>query len=383
MKAGSIATVIIVGCVIILGPAIGSAELIDEILFGTAAGREVGDAPPGPYTSEHQLINYTAGALADFIYMDGAGHYLDWIFDVPAGGGTVTITTEFYKTFDSLIYGPSMKIYTSDPSEVGSAPYTGLVIEYKPAHSEYKDTATVNVTFDNPSIGVRRAWGPTGNPQVGFYNSRIEFVSGMPYENIDMIDFGNGTRFGQLASMLAHNASPAPTDPNGPGITFDSLNVANQDGKRSIYWDFTVPVAGYYRVQVRVEDDETSTAWGVAHFSLDLEGDGHEGDDYLAITDIDTTPGVWIKTYEDIYIATPGTYQGHLFCGSSVARCHGAQIFMVVPQTCQEARDMGHTLEYDFNNDCHIDLLDFSYFVPEWLDCMDPDDEDCAEPWFD
>ena len=52
------------------------------------------------------------------------------------------------------------------------------------------------------------------------------------------------------------------------------------------------------------------------------------------------------------------------------------------PSTCAEAIEMGYSLEYDYNNNCEVDLEDLANLVIDyWADCIVPGDDSCSEPW--
>ena len=53
----------------------------------------------------------------------------------------------------------------------------------------------------------------------------------------------------------------------------------------------------------------------------------------------------------------------------------------VIPGTCEEAIIRNLNYDTDLNTDCYTDLLDWSIFTQQWLNCVEPSDGDCAKPW--
>ena len=51
------------------------------------------------------------------------------------------------------------------------------------------------------------------------------------------------------------------------------------------------------------------------------------------------------------------------------------------PANCAEALAAGFSLLADLNSDCFVNLADFAMFASQWLQCIDPSDQDCDEPW--
>ena len=52
------------------------------------------------------------------------------------------------------------------------------------------------------------------------------------------------------------------------------------------------------------------------------------------------------------------------------------------PVDCDEAVNVyGMVLQYDINNDCYINLHEFSAVAAGWLRCNEPTDMDCEHPW--
>jgi hypothetical protein len=48
------------------------------------------------------------------------------------------------------------------------------------------------------------------------------------------------------------------------------------------------------------------------------------------------------------------------------------------PQSCEEVLSLGLGKETDFNNDCYVNLVDFSWFTGIWMDCYDPSNPACT-----
>ena len=53
------------------------------------------------------------------------------------------------------------------------------------------------------------------------------------------------------------------------------------------------------------------------------------------------------------------------------------------PATCAEALAEGYSIVGDFNDDCRIDLVDFSAMATNWLYCNVPGEAGCDTPWLD
>ena len=312
----------------VLGFSVGSinAAVFDNILFGSNAGRESGDAPPGPYTSPHQLQHDGQGTIGTAVYMDRLYQNFDWVMAAPAGGGTCTLRTEFWSTANltgNPTYGPGLSIYSDDIKPVYSGPYTTAYAYPNPAHSEYYDTATFDVTFDDPYIGVNRDWQPWGNPQVGFYNSTLTSdVTPLAAGTYDMVDFGNGTRLGQAASSTAHSLT------SDGSVYADSVTMSTG---LNITWDFTVSADGWYTPQARILDFDSAPGWGIGYFAYDVDLDGFENHEILDPIAVDTATA--IKTFDDLYL-TAGSHKfvilsawGNGDNGYSVG--YGAQLVLV------------------------------------------------------
>src|SRR2546426_12835613 len=70
------------------------ASMIDQVLFGTNAGRESASSPPTP----HDLLKLTwitEGNLEDLsngLSSPPGQNFLQWLFTTPVGGGRATLT---------------------------------------------------------------------------------------------------------------------------------------------------------------------------------------------------------------------------------------------------------------------------------------------------
>lgn len=51
------------------------------------------------------------------------------------------------------------------------------------------------------------------------------------------------------------------------------------------------------------------------------------------------------------------------------------------PTNCAETLAQGYTIDYDLNDDCKVDLEDFSIIADEWFDCIVPGEAGCDQPW--
>ena len=51
------------------------------------------------------------------------------------------------------------------------------------------------------------------------------------------------------------------------------------------------------------------------------------------------------------------------------------------PETCAAVLAQGYYLVGDVDDNCRVDLVDFSLFAGNWMDCIDPCDVDCVLPW--
>ena len=49
--------------------------------------------------------------------------------------------------------------------------------------------------------------------------------------------------------------------------------------------------------------------------------------------------------------------------------------------SCDDVLDAGFGSQFDFDNNCKVDIKDLSEFMAEWLDCVDPADDSCDHPW--
>ena len=301
-----------------------NAAEVDQILFGSNAGRESGDAPPGPYTSAHQLVHDGQGTIGGAVYMDRLYQNFDWVMAAPAGGGTVTLTTEYWHGADigGTGYGPGVQIYTEDIMPVYTGDYTPFTAEYNPAHPEYRDSVTFDVMFDDPYIGVRRDWQPYGNKQIGLYNSTLTSdVTPLAAGSYDMVDFGNGARLGQAASSSAHSVDTTG-NLHADRVGFNGL------GQR-IDWYFTVATDGLYTPQFHALDKDSAPGWGIAAFSWDVDGDGFENHEILDPIAVDTATA--IKTFGDIYL-TAGSHKFIVlsqFGDNAYSNAYGAQLVLV------------------------------------------------------
>ena len=51
------------------------------------------------------------------------------------------------------------------------------------------------------------------------------------------------------------------------------------------------------------------------------------------------------------------------------------------PTVCSEAIEQGYGLKGDVNEDCYVNLEDIAEIVENWVQCVNPADEDCGKPW--
>jgi len=59
------------------------------------------------------------------------------------------------------------------------------------------------------------------------------------------------------------------------------------------------------------------------------------------------------------------------------------RVWYLPPADCAAAIAAGYGSEFDFNQDCYVNLADFAMFVAAWLDCVNPGDAGCDAPWLD
>lgn len=52
-----------------------------------------------------------------------------------------------------------------------------------------------------------------------------------------------------------------------------------------------------------------------------------------------------------------------------------------IPTTCEEALTLGYGTTGDLNDDCYVNLADIEKLAAAWLDCIDPELDDCSHPW--
>ena len=65
---------------------------------------------------------------------------------------------------------------------------------------------------------------------------------------------------------------------------------------------------------------------------------------------------------------------GNLISGLETSPCD-------VPTNCAEIWQSGYGMVEDLNEDCHVNLLDFSRIVQNWLRCNKPGDPGCEQNW--
>ena len=53
------------------------------------------------------------------------------------------------------------------------------------------------------------------------------------------------------------------------------------------------------------------------------------------------------------------------------------------PTVCSEAIEQGYGLEADVNEDCYVNIEDVAEVAQEWVQCVNPIDEDCDKPWLE
>ncbi len=51
---------------------------------------------------------------------------------------------------------------------------------------------------------------------------------------------------------------------------------------------------------------------------------------------------------------------------------------VINPQSCEEVLSLGLGKDTDFNDDCYVNLVDFSWFTSIWMDCYDPSNTACT-----
>jgi len=113
---------------------------------------------------------------------------------------------------------------------------------------------------------------------------------------------------------------------------------------------------------------------------------------------------VWKRYYDNYYYvyfwdgntttelhATDHSINSPSIIGENVVWCEADgyntyQIFLaernpLPPTTCSEAIAMGYSLQFDFNDDCKVNIIDFAFFADDWLRCIDPNDANCEQPW--
>ena len=65
---------------------------------------------------------------------------------------------------------------------------------------------------------------------------------------------------------------------------------------------------------------------------------------------------------------------GNLISGLTTSPCD-------MPENCAEIWQFGYGMDEDINEDCNIDLLDFSQIAQNWLLCNRPGDPNCEPNW--
>ena len=52
------------------------------------------------------------------------------------------------------------------------------------------------------------------------------------------------------------------------------------------------------------------------------------------------------------------------------------------PETCVEALRKGYDLSGDVNKDCYVNLVDYAMIAEDWMECNDPENDNCLGNWF-
>jgi hypothetical protein len=48
---------------------------------------------------------------------------------------------------------------------------------------------------------------------------------------------------------------------------------------------------------------------------------------------------------------------------------------------CNTVRSFGYKLDSDLSGDCYVNFKDLALFAQEWLECIDPINQNCTHPW--
>lgn len=59
----------------------------------------------------------------------------------------------------------------------------------------------------------------------------------------------------------------------------------------------------------------------------------------------------------------------------------GQNLDPIGPENCQEVTWGDLAMEYDLNQDCYVELMDFALLTEQWQACIEPTDDTCDHPW--
>jgi len=187
-----------------------------------------------------------------------------------------------------------------------------------------------------------------------------------------VIDMSTDTSFDPVNNDWWINVSVRDESYQSQPLVISTHNVLNHSD-----WDFGVGnddwEAGVYDaagnlIWGHVGEDLDSEHWGGGGLSSTevarLEQDPSAASTGAGFDDANSSsfgmPNRWGETVQN-YISLRGAYK---------------------PFDCYEAIALGYGNPYDFNGDCYVDLQDYANFANNWLDCVNPEDENCSTPWF-
>ena len=183
--------------------------------------------------------------------------------------------------------------------------------------------------------------------------------------NTDRVDLYQGLTTG----LIWRNCGPTYLFPawNGSAMNLASIEMRSPTSGQSSLVALYLDVLGNVN-EVIVYDSSTDPGLTVAaeftpgnsteYQTLDL-GTHQLGDGAIisVIPDDDIS-----QTYIDrLFLALPGA--------------------LPPPTSCEEALQAGYRIISDLNDDCYASWPDLGILASEWLDCMDPGNENCSSPW--
>ena len=194
--------------------------------------------------------------------------------------------------------------------------------------------------------------GPTFQPVLdGLNNDRVDLYQGL------------------TTGIIWRNCGPTYLFPawNGSQMNLASVEMKSQSSGQSTLVALYLDVLGTVN-EVVVYDSSTDPGLTVAGEFLAANSEEYQTLD-LGTHELDAGSIISVIPDNDII----QTYIDRLFLAVPGA--------VPPPTSCEEALLAGYSIPPDFDDDCYVNPVDLSFFVGDWLECIDPCNPNCSRPW--